>query len=242
MSPPASPAVRYALRGPRLVVAAQTISSSRPGALYRDTLLGRFTWYVRQTNGTDRVLRIGLALSNPGPFTVVVRSLRVAARADGVRYASSLRPERVVLGPGTHVLWAVPVAPGGTATLTAQAEASFPERGLDALLDRLGLAAPVVATLYSAPVQPAQPARLAVLPLSHGGIRATFPHAYAVAAGPRPPAPLVPPLLRTLFDPWPAGTDMVDGRTVFDRHLLGVRTLPARAPGSGKPAPSRRAR
>lgn len=224
---PVSPHLRYTLSGPPLVVSEAPLDVRRTGALYRDTLLGRFALYARHTNDSSRTLRIGVALTNPGPFTVVVSGLTLSATTAGTRFRAAMHPERLVLLPRTHSVWAVPVAPSRSLTLLGHAQVRFPASGVYALLDAIGVPAPIIATVYAASNQPHRPSRLVLLPAGHGGLRATFPHAYALPRGAAylPPLPF-PSLWRSLASPWPAGTDMVDGRTVLDRRLTGVSEPP----------------
>jgi hypothetical protein len=235
---PASTSLHYTLSGPPLIVSEAPLRIRRPGALYRDTLFGRYVLFAHHVNATREVLRVGVAWSNPGPFTVVLNGLHLTAEEGGrIAFRSNPHPGPLVLGPGTHIIWAVPVAPSASLIVHGTGSVTFPEEGVFyRWANDVHLPAPIVTTLYASSSKPAHPDRLPVLPPGRGALRGTFRHAYAVSDGrvlpPQLPLgslplPLVSRFWNSLGCPWPAGTDMVDGRTVFDLRLVGVSRPPS---------------
>lgn len=220
--PFAAAAPTWRLAGPTLAYAAPAPDAHVAGALYRDTLWGSFDTRERYHNASGRPVTLGVALDNPAPFAVAVRDWAVGAWRS---------PAPVLLPAHGHRAWAVPVAVGRTAELSAGGRAGVAGLGpLD------GLAAPLVVTLFAARTLPADPLALPTARRA-GGARATFAHAQAdlvlgaSTAGPRSVAPA-----SAVWPHLPA-VDAVDGRTVWAAApdelapFLDVR-LPAVAPGT----------
>jgi|GEM_PF-6288994 len=199
---PAAPT--FSPSGPVLVVSAAPRRVDAVGALYRDAVWGPFRVYARHVNAQPRPTEIGIAVANPAPFPVVLRTWWVSV---GGRRA--VRPQTVRLSPGARVEWQTRVAARSAVTLRAGAVASL---GSDGPLE--AVSAPVVVTVYDARRPPADPDALAALPRA-GGLRATFPHAFAtltVRARRDGPVRIVPS--RAVWPRLP-GVDAVDGVTAW---------------------------
>lgn len=202
--PPAVPAWR--MGGPPLVLSLGPARVQKTGALYRDTVWGRFALTARHTNASTATLFMGVALDNPAPFPV-----RLAAMVLSAGGAPALILPARVLAAGDRVTWAVPVLPGGRLSLDARGSVRLDAFGL---LGRLE--APVVVTVFASPALPTAPLGLRSVPRA-GGVRATFPYTYAserIAAPLHGSVAMHP--ARWL---WPslAGVDAVDGITAWER-------------------------
>jgi hypothetical protein len=179
LGPP--PAV-WTLEGPTLVRVAGG-RAARPGALYRDTVWGRFVVAVSRLRLARPDLRPGVAVDNPSPLPVRLEGWY--ARAGG----APSRPARLVLAPGGRLVW--------TAARAARALAAGGRAVFAAPWPLGGRPAPVVLTLFAARVPPDRPGALPLLPRA-GAARATFAHADAVLR-------LVAPARGRLPLPWGAG-------------------------------------
>ena len=200
----------WRMAGPLLVVSRAPARIRTPGALYRDTVWGRFRLSAVHANATPATLDVGVAVDNPAPFAV--RLSHWALRTPGAPTAAIASR---VLAARSHLTWVVPLLPGQRIRLDAGGSVRLVAPGL---LGRLAgdLGAPVVVTVFAAASPPGDPLSLADVP-ARGGVRATFPHAWGVE---RVTAPLSGTLvLHPGAWHWPSlpGVDAVDGVTTWSR-------------------------